>query len=156
MKVWKLLKETKNINQYNCQRAEVVYGGRQWTAWFTRDIPINDGPYVFDGLPGLIVDVVDSNNNYHFSLIEVKKNKSNNVFEKRHAISIDWERYSKLLLNNYSNPTKDFGANGTFSKLFDKEGNEIKMDFRGINLKEQKKLRRFNNPIELNHKIDYP
>lgn len=109
----------------------------------------------FDGLPGLIVDIVDSNSNYHFSLIEVRKNKSNNVFEKRHAISIDWERYGKLLLNYYSNPTKDFGANGTFSIFFDKDGNEVKMDFRELNLREQKKLRRFNNPIEFNHKIEY-
>ncbi len=154
---WKLLEETKLIGQYNCQKAKVNYGGRLWTAWFTKDIPINDGPYVFDGLPGLIIDIVDSDNDYHFSLIEVSKNKSTNTFEKPKPIGINWTGYEKIFMNYYTNPTKDFGTNGTFSitKWVDKDGNEVKMDFRELNAKEQKKLRRFNNPIELNHKINY-
>lgn len=154
---WKLFEETKKFNQYNCQKAQVNYGGRLWIAWFTKDIPINDGPYIFDGLPGLIVDIADSDNDYHFSLIEIRKNKSINSFEKPHPININWKKYKKIHINYYTNPTKDFGANGTFSitKWVDKNGNEIKMDFKDLNAKEQKKLRRFNNPLELNHKVNY-
>ena len=56
---WKILPETIVITNLNCQKAEVEYGGRQWIAWFTSEIPISDGPYKFRGLPGLIIEVFD-------------------------------------------------------------------------------------------------
>lgn len=37
---WKLINETKTINSYVCNRAEV----REWTAWYTSEIPLPYGP----------------------------------------------------------------------------------------------------------------
>ncbi|MGS0747911.1 GLPGLI family protein [Halpernia sp. GG3] len=70
---WKILPETVKIGDYNTQKAQMKYGGRTWNAWFTTDIPVQDGPYKFGGLPGLIIKVEDTNGNYSFDLMQSKK-----------------------------------------------------------------------------------
>jgi GLPGLI family protein len=57
---WKILPDQQKIGEYKVQKATTSFGGRDWTAWFTTDIPIQDGPYVFYGLPGLIVKIEDA------------------------------------------------------------------------------------------------
>lgn len=70
---WNILPEKKKIGEYNAQKATTEYGGRKWTAWFSTDIPFQDGPYKFHGLPGLIVQVEDSAQNYSWTLKGNKK-----------------------------------------------------------------------------------
>lgn len=70
---WKILPETATIGDYKTQKAETTFGGRTWFAWFTPDIPFQDGPYKFSGLPGLIVKVEDAKGDYSFDLKETKK-----------------------------------------------------------------------------------
>lgn len=65
---WQLSKETKTIEGYLCQKANLHYGGRIWEAWFTREIPVQQGPYVFSGLPGIIVQISDTKNHHTFTL----------------------------------------------------------------------------------------
>ncbi|MEN2433993.1 GLPGLI family protein [Weeksellaceae bacterium A-14] len=70
---WKILPETVKIGEYKTQKAETIYGGRTWYAWFTMELSYQDGPYKFCGLPGLIVKVQDEKGDYSFDLIQVKK-----------------------------------------------------------------------------------
>ena len=65
---WKILADKEKIGTYNTQKATTEFGGRQWTAWFSTDIPFQDGPYKFYGLPGLIVKIEDSEKNYSWLL----------------------------------------------------------------------------------------
>jgi hypothetical protein len=51
-----------------------------WTAWFTKEINVSDGPYKFSGLPGLIVKLEDDRGDYKFDL--VKKVVIKNAFEE--------------------------------------------------------------------------
>jgi len=67
---WKILSETTKIGDYKVQKAETDFGGRKWTAWFTTDLPYQDGPYKFGGLPGLIVKVEDDKGDYSFDLMK--------------------------------------------------------------------------------------
>lgn len=69
---WHLLEEEKMISGYLCKKAEVLFAGRKWIAWYAMEIPVNAGPYKFYGLPGLILDVKDSNNLYHFTAMNLK------------------------------------------------------------------------------------
>ena len=64
---------TDTYNDYSVKKATTSYGGRQWTAYFAPDIPINDGPYKFHGLPGLILKIHDSEMHYLFSAISFEK-----------------------------------------------------------------------------------
>ncbi len=70
---WKILPETVKIGDYQTQKAETKFGGRTWYAWFTQEIPLQDGPYKFSGLPGLIVKVQDEKGDYSFDLMQTKK-----------------------------------------------------------------------------------
>lgn len=58
----------KIILGHKCQKATCDFRGRLWTAWFALDIPISDGPWKFDGLPGLIMEVFDKGKQYYFCI----------------------------------------------------------------------------------------
>lgn len=77
---WKISDEKQKIGEYNTQKATTEYGGRTWTAWFSSDLPFQDGPYKFNGLPGLIVKIEDAGKNYSWVLQGNKKIKDYNEF----------------------------------------------------------------------------
>lgn len=70
---WTIMPTTATVAGYICQRATTTFGGRQWEAWFTREVPLSDGPYKFYGLPGLIVKVGDTRQYYVFELLKLVK-----------------------------------------------------------------------------------
>lgn len=72
---WKLSEDTATISGYKVQKATCNFGGRSWIAWFSPKIPYNDGPYKFNGLPGLIVKISDTRNQYVFELKSIEKPK---------------------------------------------------------------------------------
>ena len=58
---WELVGDsTKTVLNYECMMAETDYHGRHWTVWFTPEIPVQDGPWKFEGLPGMILMASDS------------------------------------------------------------------------------------------------
>ncbi|MDP2088188.1 MAG: GLPGLI family protein [Flavobacteriaceae bacterium] len=74
---WVITVETKQINSYLCQKATTSYAGRNYIAWFTNSIPINEGPYKFNGLPGLIIEIHDTRMHYHFELLSLEVYNNN-------------------------------------------------------------------------------
>lgn len=75
---WKIDKETKKIGQFTAQKATVNFRGRDYIAWFTSEIPVPFGPWKFKGLPGLILEVYDTDNIFHISATQVKVGKEVN------------------------------------------------------------------------------
>lgn len=63
---WQIGDSVKTILGYECIIAQTDYHGRHWTAWFTPDIPLQDGPWKLCGLPGLILEAVDSAGQHSF------------------------------------------------------------------------------------------
>lgn len=49
--------ETKTILGYVCKKAKVKFRGTNLTAYYTEEIPYSFGPWKFDGLPGLILEI---------------------------------------------------------------------------------------------------
>lgn len=70
---WQITSETDTIHNYACQKAICDFGGRVWEAWFTMEIPISDGPYKFCGLPGLILNIADTQDHYSYKFISIEK-----------------------------------------------------------------------------------
>lgn len=65
---WSIQDSTKIIAGYNAVMATCTFRGRDYTAWFTTEIPSQAGPWKFHGLPGLIISVSDKDGYYRFTL----------------------------------------------------------------------------------------
>lgn len=70
---WKYMEDKKTIVDYECQKAICKFGGRSYEVWFTPEIPISDGPWKFQGLPGLIMEAYDVQHHYEFTFLGMRK-----------------------------------------------------------------------------------
>lgn len=158
---WNISNEHKKIGIWAATKATTDFGGRKWTAWFSQDIPLPYGPYVFYGLPGLILEVNDSENNYRFNLIQNKNYKvelnSNNFIEKLFGdrkIDITEKDWQKIQLNYYNNPIPEY-KEGKAVMFTDKGDEYTQNDYRNLEKSIQNQIRIYNNPIELDKAVKY-
>ena len=149
---WNIDRKTKKIHNYSCKKATINFGGRLWEAWFTDEIPINDGPYKFSGLPGLILEIYDSEKDYHFLATGISKQIENfrlptsffktsqeNFLKLKNKLITDpplFVRESVTKNNNIKMKGTD-GNNLESSELY----NRITKEFNGF-------IKVHNNPIE--------
>ena len=64
---WEISDSTKKFLGYECIMAEADYHGRHWTVWFTPEIPLNNGPWKLQGLPGLILEASELSGQHFFT-----------------------------------------------------------------------------------------
>ena len=165
---WKLSTDTKKVGIYNLQKATATFGGRNWIAWFNTEISLNEGPYKFQGLPGLIFEVADDQNYFSFNLVKSYQMKSTyntsdflESFAGQKAIPITEKILLKKQMELFNDPLQDFKENfknsngdGTFMVM------NIKIktldQFKELTIMTQERMRRENNPIELDKAIQYP
>jgi len=112
---WKIESERSKIGEYQAQKATTEFGGRKWTAWFSEDLPFQDGPYKFYGLPGLIVKIEDANQNYSWVLKgnktienweeETYAEKLNKQFGQRiNNLEVDRKKFETLYADYKNDP----------------------------------------------------
>ena len=92
---WEIKNESKAILGYNCQLAKGNFRGRTYSAYFTTEIPIKNGPQKFDGLPGIILEVVSDDKCVYYKAksITLTQEKIENIFLDKPLIS--WNTFSK-------------------------------------------------------------
>ncbi|MCD1118691.1 GLPGLI family protein [Chryseobacterium turcicum] len=160
---WIISKDTKTKNKWKLQKATTQFGGRTWEAWFTTDLPFSEGPYKFNGLPGLIVELKDSKNNFIFDLVKVENPQDANpklvetVFKSK-PIIITFEKYNILLINYYNDPFSRFRSMKPGTWSIGRADETFIEDLEGLNKitkEEQEEIRKNNNPIELDKAIKY-
>ncbi len=71
---WQITDSVKILLGYEVRQAKATFRGREWTAWFTEDIPVMDGPWKLCGLPGLILEAHDATDDYSFTCTGIKGN----------------------------------------------------------------------------------
>ncbi len=69
--IWQLHNEYQTLLGYKCQRATCIWRGRTFEAWFAPDIPVRLGPWLFGGLPGLILKLNDADSIYTWEAVSI-------------------------------------------------------------------------------------
>lgn len=158
---WKISQEKKIIGDYEVQKAEANIFDRHWVAWFTTAIPIQDGPYVFHALPGLIIQIEDKKGLHSFILKGITNLEKEFVYptnklveSRRYNISLDElkrknQEYHKnpsiTLVNLFHRPEV---INPRYYDQNGKELTEAEM-FQNNNKRELQRLQKRNNSIDL-------
>lgn len=70
---WKITEKQKKIGEYTAHLATMTYYGRDFEAWFSYEVPIFTGPYIFGGLPGLILEFEDTQKHFQLRLKSIEK-----------------------------------------------------------------------------------
>lgn len=151
---WKISSDKEKIGEWNAQKAEADFAGRHWIAWFSTEIPIQDGPYKFHGLPGLIVKIEDKTGSHKMELKGIKNIQGElniNVWDAK-EIAINNKQFQKVIREYENDPTKgikQMQMGGATIVMTGKDGNSSKV------AKEQEErlknqIKKNNNRIELN------
>ncbi|ACU08405.1 hypothetical protein FIC_01963 [Flavobacteriaceae bacterium 3519-10] len=72
---WQITAQNKQVLGYKVFLAKTSYMGRQYSAYFTTEIPVSDGPYKFFGLPGLILEIFDDEKKHHFEAVGIAEGR---------------------------------------------------------------------------------
>jgi len=131
---WQILDSAATYNKYECQLATVNYGGRNWYALFTTEVPINNGPYKFMGLPGLIVKMWDNKNECLYELAELKniddgndKIPSAELVKKSEFKKVE-ENAKTQMMQMVSGMRNNSNMQAVITIIKDQNGNEISME----------------------------
>ncbi|PIA81758.1 hypothetical protein BFR04_13600 [Gaetbulibacter sp. 4G1] len=110
---WELVNETKNIGDYTCFKAvfndeyttetltqggeiETVTKPRTTTVWYTPQIPVNNGPAEFFGLPGLILEVNDGDLTLVCTKIVINPKEDIKIVEPSKGKKVTQEEFDKI------------------------------------------------------------
>lgn len=135
---WKLTGQHKKIGNYSCQKAQCDFRGRTYEAWFTTEIPVNNGPWKFHGLPGLIMEVSDTRNQYKFEFVYMDNNVADIMLLPKDYTTTTREKYLKAF-KNYTKDPVGYISSSSGMKITLKGNARGKMKSKGIRY----------NPMEL-------
>lgn len=152
--IWKISKQKDKILSYSVQKATTTFGGRNWTAWFSTEIPFSDGPYKFSGLPGLILKISDSTNSHSFELIGVEKENATSyrIFNDESysmAKKIPISQYVRVNADRRKDPMMIIRQKVFEGDMFFKNDNDKREYLKQTEIYLKKEIAKDNNSIEL-------
>lgn len=143
---WTIVDEEKHIGGYLAQKASTSFGGREYTAWFTLEIPFPFGPWKLHGLPGLILEAQDSKGEVVFAYggFETLENKDVHIGIPTGIVATTQKDYDKAADAVEKNPeaaiNNAFAASGSKARV-------IRVQQNTPSTGDRPKTK--NNPIEL-------
>jgi len=108
---WLITNESKVINDLNCLLAKTNFRGRDYDVWFAPEIALPYGPWKFSGLPGLIIEVIDSKGEYYIKADEIIFNaKIDELFKfPKTETEIELKKFVELFDELYFPDRTQFG-----------------------------------------------
>ncbi len=83
---WEIIPDTDTtILGHSCNKALLTFRGRNYIAWFSTQIPINNGPWKFQGLPGLILKITDTNSFFDWEVTQIKEVSRRPIYVYAHS-----------------------------------------------------------------------
>lgn len=136
---WEIGDSTKAILGYDCIKAHTNYHGRDWTVWFTPEIPLQEGPWKLCGLPGLILEATETSGQHSFVATgleitdkEIVPIYSPSKYEKMERKELlRRQRYNRDNQENITNAAYDniLGSGGSANARMPKERLVTDVDF---------------------------
>lgn len=163
---WEITSETKKSPEdLLLQKAKTRFGGRVWVAWFAQNIPVTEGPYKFQGLPGLIYELYDTEKKFHYILMKNRVLPETfstqdfiETFYGKTPILVTQRQYEKIMLDDYNDPvahlTKILKDGGTITINGEKITSIPQLDKRREAMQES--ILKNYVPIEKDKAIPYP
>jgi GLPGLI family protein len=107
---WEIHEERDSILGLEVLKASIHYAGRYYIAWFAPSIPIKYGPYLFKGLPGLILKIADVNNFYVFEAKKISGSSTRYFYPalKNKHLGISKNDFISKLKNELYSSSPDF------------------------------------------------
>lgn len=141
---WEILPETKEVAGFLAQKAKASFSGRNYTAWFTTEIPVSEGPYKFRGLPGLILEISDDKDYYTFKLNGFKElnDEISMEFDPDDYLEVSRERFLQIKKEYAENPFVIMESSGITMGFQPGEKEKFLKEHR-------EEIKKKNNPIEL-------
>lgn len=95
---WELINENKILGSFNALKAITSFRGRNYTAWYTQDVKVDVGPWKFQGLPGLILQVTDEEEGvmFNFSSATIPYTHTEGDFKIKEDLEISIDEYAEL------------------------------------------------------------
>lgn len=145
-KEWKLGGETKFIGQYQCYKATRTIEVKKMTsfsvnessddiktnkekvtvtAWYTLDIPVNSGPEMYWGLPGLILEVNDGTQTIVCSKIVLNPKNKVSIKEPTKGKKVTQAKFKEIMEKKSKEMMERYRGNGKG------DGNEIRIEIGG-------------------------
>lgn len=135
---WDLQDEVKQIKNYKAKKAITRAFGKKWIAWYTEQIPVGYGPYKFQGLPGLIVELYDEGNNFKFDLVEAKVDTTHYpIYKKANEVNSKRSEFEDKIKAFKNNP----------ERISMKTGDNVAKD-KELLERRKKQIAKKNNAIE--------
>lgn len=100
---WELEDGDTIISNMHCNKACLELHGRRWTAWYTLEIPISDGPWKLCGLPGLIIQAEEESGIFSFKLNGIEKGIYPICFKERKYTKTTPEKFQKESIDFWHN-----------------------------------------------------
>ena len=110
---WKINKDSvKNLMGYDCIQAECDLYGRHWVVWYAPELACSSGPWLLQGLPGLIVQAYDTEYLHDFLLLSVADRKIPIPFNLRNYFKSEREKVIKAYMKYAADPGKVMFGSG--------------------------------------------
>ncbi len=94
---WILSNETKQINTYLANKAFTSFRGRDYEVWYTTEISNKFGPWKFNGLPGLILEIKSKDNIIYIKAEKISALKKNDSISRpKEENNITFEKYVEI------------------------------------------------------------
>lgn len=140
---WKMESNIDTVNGFVCRKATLDFAGRKYSAWYSLEIPIQEGPYIFKGLPGLVMKISDSKAHYTWEVVNIL-NKTAETVPEYSSKGVKWiSRAEMLRLNSPEAKRNKLHEMGAF------DDNWVGIEKEELRRRFEEKLRINNNNLEL-------
>ncbi|SED13385.1 GLPGLI family protein [Tenacibaculum sp. MAR_2009_124] len=143
---WKLSGETKNIGKYTCYKAtrtreetrmsfSMTDGEKEekndkitieTVAWYTPEIPVNNGPEMFWGLPGLILEIQDGTLTIACTEIILNTDNKIEIKEPKKGKKVTQSKFDEIIEKHSKDMMERFK-----SRRSSKDGESISIEIQG-------------------------